>query len=523
MLTIAKSRDLDYYEREVIEGRAEYLSEDGRSPGRWAGSLAAADGFTGIADRDELAEFFAGRHPSGDPLTVSRTRDRPDSTSPSRRRSRSRSSGPSAAKTTPATSRRHSTPPEPKSSATSRRPPARSAEARPAHLTEPGTGFLGAVFIHKTSRLGDPGIHLHWTVFNVAEGPDGRRTALHASPALRRALHRRGHLPGHPPPRTRHPTRPRVRRDGPPRRRRGRRHQRRHAHRLLPAPQPRSSPRWTASALHSGDAARVANLNTRKAKETGITEAELRAEWRQRAADHRFDLDAMPRVPRTPTLAGRQRRTRPRPHRRTRRLRTTRRHPRRGQGRPPGRHPRHDPRTHRPVPRQRAGHRPRRRPLDHPRDAGARTVDPRPRRPTRRRPPPSRRRRHPSSAPSDDRRSPTSSAPCSTISAASGRPVDVVVGRAGAGKTFALDAVRDAFEASGHRVRGISLAARAARELEVRRRHPIDHRPRTPQPTRVRPHPVPAGRRPRHRRGRHARHPACSPPWSTPPSEPTPR
>jgi conjugative relaxase-like TrwC/TraI family protein len=34
------------------------------------------------------------------------------------------------------------------------------------------------VFMHRTSRLGDPGIHLHWTVFNVTEGPDGRRTAL---------------------------------------------------------------------------------------------------------------------------------------------------------------------------------------------------------------------------------------------------------------------------------------------------------------------------------------------------------
>jgi ATP-dependent exoDNAse (exonuclease V) alpha subunit len=48
----------------------------------------------------------------------------------------------------------------------------------------------------------------------------------------------------------------------------------------------------------------------------------------------------------------------------------------------------------------------------------------------------------------------------------SGRPVDVVIGRAGAGKTFTLDAVREAFEASDRRVLGISLAARAARELQ---------------------------------------------------------
>jgi ATP-dependent exoDNAse (exonuclease V) alpha subunit len=50
---------------------------------------------------------------------------------------------------------------------------------------------------------------------------------------------------------------------------------------------------------------------------------------------------------------------------------------------------------------------------------------------------------------------------------ASGRPVEIVVGHAGTGKTFTLDAVREAFETSGHRVLGASLAARAARELQA--------------------------------------------------------
>ncbi|MGH9165257.1 MAG: MobF family relaxase, partial [Acidimicrobiales bacterium] len=177
MLTIAKCRDLDYYEREVMDGREDYLSESGTSPGRWVGSVAAADGLTGPADREELAAAFSGLHPSGSAMTAYDTTVAGfDLTlSPSK-----------SVSLVWALGTEHDAHQVEEALYAARDEVERYLEAtacfvRRGHagiVVAPGTGFLGAVFRHRTSRLGDPGIHLHWTVFNVTEGPDGVRTAL---------------------------------------------------------------------------------------------------------------------------------------------------------------------------------------------------------------------------------------------------------------------------------------------------------------------------------------------------------
>jgi ATP-dependent exoDNAse (exonuclease V) alpha subunit len=51
--------------------------------------------------------------------------------------------------------------------------------------------------------------------------------------------------------------------------------------------------------------------------------------------------------------------------------------------------------------------------------------------------------------------------------ATSGAGVEVVVGKAGAGKTTALAVTREVFESAGYVVSGTALSARAAEELEV--------------------------------------------------------
>lgn len=464
MLSIAKCRDLDYYEREVIDGREDYLSESGTSPGRWSGSLAVADGYTGVADRSDLAKAFSGIHPCGATMTAHPTRvpgfDLTLSPSKSVSLVWALSPPDDARQVEDALYAAHRE--------VERYLEGHACFVRRGHAgaeVAPASGFMGATFLHRTSRLGDPGIHLHWTVFNVAEGPDGRRTALDArhlydhryaaeavfQATLRRALvtrlglvfdeidrHGVAEVAGIGPETRKAFSRRRVE--------------------ILAEMDRRG--------VHTGAGARVATLATRKAKPTAFTEAELREEWRQRALDTHFVLGTVPRVARTPTLratdqelaaaltveeavfdrldavravanAARQGATLDEILDRTDAFLSSA----EAVEVAPGRWS-----TVEILDIERS--------VLQVATAAARpalAADP-----------------HAVESALDSRSSirPEQRHMVEQL-CLSGRPIDIVIGRAGAGKTFTLDAVREGFEASGHRVLGATLAARAARELST--------------------------------------------------------
>lgn len=462
MLSIGKCQNLGYYEREVIDGREDYLSEAGTAPGAWVGALATADGLTGPAEREALAAAFAGQHPAGGRLTEHGTSVTGfDLTlSPSKSVSLLWALGSEADAA------------EVEAALYAARDQVETyleqtaCRVRRGHAgaeVEDGNGFFGAVFRHRTSRLGDPGIHLHWVVFNVTEGPDGRRTALDArllyaerytaeaifQAALRRELtvrlgvvfdeidrHGVAEVAG-----------------------------------ISPAMRRAFSRRRTEIVTemnrlgtHGGRAARIATLTTRKPKPKAVSEAELRAEWRTRALDTRFDLSQVVRVLRTPTLRVDDEEiavavtSEHASYDRGDVIRAVARAARQGAtvtdiltradaylagdlAIPLG-----DDRWTTPeilelearvvaLAEQPADSRL----TADPRAVAAAIAD---------RPSLSAEQRH-----------------MVTQLCSSGRRIDVVLGHAGTGKTFSLDAVRDAFEASGHRVIGAALAARAAREL----------------------------------------------------------
>ena len=162
-----------------------------------------------------------------------------------------------------------------------------------------GDGLIAAAFRHRTSRAGDPNLHTHVVVANMTLGPDGEWSALFG-----RALYRQARTAGFIYQAVlRHGLTERlgvgfgaVQRgvgevDG-----------------VTPAVRRAFSRRrveiekaMANHGTHSARGAQVATLDTRPAKPAGITESALRHGWREHAEAIGFDIDSVPRRRRGPS------------------------------------------------------------------------------------------------------------------------------------------------------------------------------------------------------------------------------
>jgi conjugative relaxase-like TrwC/TraI family protein len=280
-----------YYLESVAQGIEDYYTGSGEAPGRWLGSATRGLGVEGEVDDDALGAALGGSNPStGDALTSQRAGARvpgfdltfraPKSVSvlfglaDSEISAQVRDAHEAAVESALDYMERHA--------AVARR-------GRGGVELVPGNGFVAAAFRHRTSRAGDPQLHTHVLVANMTKGRDGRWTALdgrklyaHAKTGgylyqaeLRRELVQRLGVewgPVH---------------NG--------------AADIVGVPQPvlRAFSRRRAEiertmaerGEHSAKAAQVAALDTRQAKDYGVGAESLRERWRDQASRLGFEWE----------------------------------------------------------------------------------------------------------------------------------------------------------------------------------------------------------------------------------------
>lgn len=185
MLSIGKlaGNKADYYLKKIAQGIEDYYTGAGEAPGWWTGSATDEIEVFGQVEGELLHRALAGQHPkTGGQLA------RP----------------PHGAIRVPGYDLTFSAP-KSASLLFALADPQVSREVREAHdvavqaalsymerqgavgrrgrggvVAVEGNGFLAAAFRHRTSRAGDPQLHTHVLVANMTRGPDGRWTALDA-------------------------------------------------------------------------------------------------------------------------------------------------------------------------------------------------------------------------------------------------------------------------------------------------------------------------------------------------------
>jgi conjugative relaxase-like TrwC/TraI family protein len=179
----------DYYVREVAHNREEYLTGHGESPGRWLGRGAAALGQRGTATTEAFVRMFHGRHPdTGELLGRAHGEGGVPAFDVVLRPTKSVSLlyGLGDAKVAATVLEAHYQATSEALGYLEEHVGARRGHGGCQHVA--GQGLVAVGFDHRTSRAGDPLLHTHVIVSNRVQGPDGRWTALNGRDLYRHRL-----------------------------------------------------------------------------------------------------------------------------------------------------------------------------------------------------------------------------------------------------------------------------------------------------------------------------------------------
>jgi conjugative relaxase-like TrwC/TraI family protein len=185
-LTVEQSR---YYERQVAQGRDDYYSGRGESPGRWTGAGTESLQLGGGVDDDGFMALMDGRDPAtGERLK--RVGGRSKVAAFDLTFSAPKSVSVLFAIGEPALAGALVEAHESAVDAALgylEREACRVRRGRGGVRHEVGEGFVAAAYRHRMSRAEDPQLHTHVVAANMARGTDGRWTALDATPIYQHA------------------------------------------------------------------------------------------------------------------------------------------------------------------------------------------------------------------------------------------------------------------------------------------------------------------------------------------------
>jgi conjugative relaxase-like TrwC/TraI family protein len=178
-----------YYTRELATDHEAYLSGHGQSPGRWYGAGASSLGLQGEASPAGFQRMFEGRHPdSGEFLGRPHGSNAVPAFDVVLRPTKSVSIlyGLGDAATGRAVLAAHHAGVREAVAYLDGHLGTRRGHGGVQHVQ--GRGLLAVGFDHRTSREGDPLLHIHLVVANRVQGPDGRWTALDGRDLYRHRL-----------------------------------------------------------------------------------------------------------------------------------------------------------------------------------------------------------------------------------------------------------------------------------------------------------------------------------------------